>query len=151
MNLKVSLEIVNNKRSWWLTILENLRRCEMNWRITRRVPHCCCGTLTCKQIVDREGHHEKKRLDKFLLDLDPPFGAIISQILNMNSLASIDNEYNMIICEERHFVTARNQDAQEKAVTFAAQVLDENGITCTICHKSLYSSLDYFLVIGFLD
>lgn len=83
-----------------------------------KVLECCCGNLTCTRIIDSERQREKKRLHNFLLSLNPSFRAIISQILNMNPLLSFDTAYNMIICEERHVVIVRNQDARSKAVVF---------------------------------
>lgn len=47
-------------------------------------------------------------LHKLLLGLDHFFRTIISQILNMNLLPSIDNVYNMVIREERHCAIAQN-------------------------------------------
>lgn len=82
----------------------------------------------------------RKRLHKFSLGLNPSIRAVISQILNMNTLLSVDTMYNMIIHKERHVVIAWNQDA----VAFAARVLDKSGLVCNVCHKASHSSLDCF-------
>lgn len=84
-------------------------------------------------------------LHKFLLGLDPSFRPVISQILNMHPLLSIDNAFNMIIREECRSFIARGQDTRAEAVTFAAHVKeDKSSLLCAICHKSEHVSLDCF-------
>lgn len=59
----------------------------------------------------------------------------------MHLLPSIDNTFNMIIQEERHSFIVRDQDTRTEVVTLVARVKDDNnGLTCTICHKSGHDS-----------
>lgn len=74
-------------------------------------------------------------LDKFLLDLDNSFRSIISQILTMNSLPSVDNAYFMVIREERHCIISRDQDSRAEAIAFVARTMEKSYILCSICDK----------------
>lgn len=105
----------------------------------RKDPYCYCDWQTRTRIVDAEHQQEEKRLHKFLLGLDNSFRIIISQVLNMNPLPSVDNAYSMVIWEERQYVIVRDQDSQVEVVAFVARTTKKSIILCTICNWCLKS------------
>lgn len=64
---------------------------------------CCCEGVTCNWMTESACHHEKLKLHKFLLGLENSlFRIIISQIINMNLLPSVESAYSKVIREKRH-------------------------------------------------
>lgn len=112
--------IINNKVTRWLLTLANSLRCGKNWKLWK-----CTGLLLWQSYL-QTNHGCRKREEKKVTQ------NFTSQVLNMNPLPSIDNVYNMIICEEQYCVIARNQDTRAKAVAFAAWISDKLGIICTV-------------------
>lgn len=118
-----------------------------NWKIMRRLWISVMKPSLANELPKLNNYLRRKGYIKFLHGLDPPFGIISSQILNMNLFPSINNTYNMVICEERHCAISRAE-----AVAFAAWVTnDKNGVCCIVCHKYGCSSLECFHVIDFPD
>lgn len=81
----------------------------------KALDYCCIG-LTCKWIAEGEQQCKEKMLHKLLLGSYHSFCTIISQILIMNLLPSIDNVYNMVIREERHCVIAFDSGGSSKGL-----------------------------------
>lgn len=60
--------------------------------------------------------NDRKRKRKFLFELDPSFRNVISQIINMKPLPSVDNAYSMITREELDCNITRNQEIFSKVL-----------------------------------
>lgn len=71
------------------------------------------------------------------------FRMIISQILNMNPLSSLESAYSMAIQEERHSLITRGKDARSDAITFVA-CLYEKTVFCSIYAKMGHSESEWF-------
>lgn len=83
------------------------------------------GTKCCQQ---------EEKLHQFLLGLDDSaYSTIISQIVTMDLLPSVNNAYLIVIREERHRIVAKGRDEKTEAVAFAARINEKQSLLCSVC------------------
>lgn len=127
----------------------NLLPSGMNFPTMERIQTVVVADKPVQESLRVNAKKKKKGLHKFLLGLDNSVRAIISQILNMNPLLSVDNAYFMVIREERHCVITRDQDTRVQTVAFITTTTEKSSLLYTICYKQGHAASDCFQLVGY--
>lgn len=77
------------------------------------------------------------------------FRTILSQILNMNPLPSVNSAYSMVILKEPHSLIIRGRDERACALVFAACSNERSSMFCSVCAKIGNNASECFKIIGF--
>lgn len=68
------------------------------------------------------------------------FHTIISQIINMQPLPSVESAYSMVVREERLCLVTRGKNEQVDIVAFVARSNEKSSMFCSICAKTWHNA-----------